>query len=123
MTVEAPAGAEEMIYNTSLIEGASPVRWDISDEVAGLASSSAPSEATGEEVAPVTPAAPAAPAEPAAPSAPPVVGFTEAPGHGSPTPMNKTISSCGDPMMHQPGTTFFTDGTSGWTQECADQMG
>lgn len=34
----------------------------------------------------------------------------------------KTIDHCGDPGMHETGTTFFTDGTSGWTQECASQM-
>ena len=33
------------------------------------------------------------------------------------------IASCAtDPMLYQPGTTWFTDGTSGWTQTCADQM-
>ena len=36
VTIEAPAGAQEMIYNTSLIEGAEPVKWDISDEVAAM---------------------------------------------------------------------------------------
>lgn len=126
VTVEAPVGAEEMIYSTSLIEGASPVRWDIADEVSGLAASPSEPEVTATQAAtaaPATPAVSAAPSVPAAPSAPPVIGFTEAPGHGSPTPMNKTISSCGDPMLHQPGTTFFTDGSSGWTQECANQMG
>jgi len=25
--------------------------------------------------------------------------------------------------MHETGTTFFTDGTSGWTSQCAEQMG
>ena len=25
-------------------------------------------------------------------------------------------------MMYQRGTTFFTDGTSGWTQQCAAAM-
>ena len=30
---------------------------------------------------------------------------------------------CGDPALHQLGTSFFTDGTSGWTQQCADEMG
>lgn len=33
------------------------------------------------------------------------------------------IASCAtDPMLYQRGTTWFTDGTSGWTQTCADQM-
>lgn len=51
-----------------------------------------------------------------------VVGFTEAPGQATPTPMDKIVESCGDVNIHERGTTFFTDGTSGWTQECADQM-
>lgn len=53
----------------------------------------------------------------------PVIGFTGAPGHDAPRVLDKTIASCGDPMIHETGTTFFTDGTSGWTQECANQMG
>ena len=35
--------------------------------------------------------------------------------------MDKQISYCGDSTM-QTGTTFFTDGTSGWTEYCAGQM-
>lgn len=50
------------------------------------------------------------------------VGYTEAPGQAEPSVMNKTIQSCGDPSIHEVGTTFFTDGTSGWTQQCANQM-
>lgn len=50
----------------------------------------------------------------------PVIGMTEAPGAAQPSVMNKVIQSCGDdPMMYQPGTTFFTDGTTGWTEQCA----
>ena len=48
--------------------------------------------------------------------------MTEAPGQAAPSAMNKTIQSCGSPSMHETGTTFFTDGTSGWTQNCADAM-
>lgn len=89
------------------------------------------------EQAPVATAAPSAPAQaplapepapapppveaPAAPSSP-VQGFTGAPGVDPIRELDKTISSCGDPSMHQTGTTFFTDGTSGWTQQCSDQM-
>ena len=51
-----------------------------------------------------------------------VIGFTEAPGAAQPTPMEKTIESCGDVSLHETGTTFFSDGTSGWTQQCADEM-
>lgn len=51
-----------------------------------------------------------------------VIGYTGAPGQDNPRLLNKAISSCGDPQLHQTGTTFFTDGTSGWTQHCATQM-
>lgn len=51
-----------------------------------------------------------------------VIGHTEAPGQANPSVMNKTIASCGDPSMHETGTTFFTDGTSGWTLTCANKM-
>lgn len=48
-------------------------------------------------------------------------GFTGAPGQEAPHCLDKQIASCGDATM-QTGTTFFTDGTSGWTQYCQDQM-
>ncbi|WCZ36957.1 hypothetical protein CHEID_07120 [Corynebacterium heidelbergense] len=51
------------------------------------------------------------------------IGFTEAPGQAQPSAMNKTIARCGEPGMYQRGTTFFTDGTSGWTVQCANQPG
>jgi hypothetical protein len=52
----------------------------------------------------------------------PVIGFTGAPGVDQPRVLDKQISSCGDPALHQTGTTFFTDGTSGWTEQCSAQM-
>lgn len=48
-------------------------------------------------------------------------GYQGAPGHEAPHCLGKQIASCGS-ANHQTGTTFFTDGTSGWTQTCADQM-
>ncbi|WP_035009694.1 hypothetical protein [Corynebacterium jeikeium] len=51
-----------------------------------------------------------------------VIGHTETPGQANPSVMNKTIASCGNPSMHETGTTFFTDGTSGWTSTCANKM-
>lgn len=51
-----------------------------------------------------------------------IVGFTEAPGAAEPSIMDKVIDHCGDPAIHERGTTFFTDGTTGWTQECSDTM-
>lgn len=62
------------------------------------------------------------PAAPAEQEDEPVVGYTEAPGQEAPHVMEKQIASCGDPSIHETGTTFFTDGTSGWTQNCASQM-
>ena len=40
----------------------------------------------------------------------------------SSSPMERTITSCGDPSIHERGTTFFSDVTSGWTQQCSDEM-
>jgi hypothetical protein len=57
------------------------------------------------------------------PAADPVIGFTGAPSVDSPHVLDKEIAGCGDPALHQTGTTFFTDGTSGWTESCAAQMG
>lgn len=59
---------------------------------------------------------------PAPQEADPVIGYTEAPGQVEPQVMEKQIASCGDPSIHQTGTTFFTDGTTGWTENCAAQM-
>lgn len=73
-------------------------------------------EAPAEAEAPVQAPAPA-PQE-----AEPVIGYTEAPGQVEPQVMGKQIASCGDPSIHQTGTTFFTDGTTGWTENCAAQM-
>lgn len=35
----------------------------------------------------------------------------------------RQIASCGDPALHERGTTFYADGTSGWSQYCSDAMG
>ncbi|SEK19315.1 acyltransferase [Rhodococcus maanshanensis] len=88
-----------------------------------------------EWVLPEVPATAPAPAAPAAPSAPavlpsieaapadsaaePPVGFTGAP-IGEPAPLvGKVIDHCMTGSMYQTGTTMFTDGTTGWTQQCA----
>lgn len=56
-----------------------------------------------------------------APAVQPVIGFTGAPGVDPIRVLDKTISHCGS-QMHEIGTTFFTDGTSGWTESCSAQM-
>lgn len=40
----------------------------------------------------------------------------------APEPPAPVIDHCGDPNIHENGTTFFTDGTTGWTEECSRQM-
>lgn len=97
--------------NTEAGEGASP---------AALAPAQAPSPTPNATYAPA-PVAPA-PLPVPAPAAAPVVGFTGDPGVETPRILDKQISHCGDPLMHQTGTTFFTDGTSGWTVACSSQM-
>lgn len=53
-----------------------------------------------------------------APAVSPPVGFTGAP-NGEPQPLpGKVIDYCMDDPMYQPGTTMFTDGTTGFTTEC-----
>lgn len=49
-------------------------------------------------------------------------GITGAPGSENARCLDKQIASCGDASIHQMGTTFFTDGTSGWTQTCQNSM-
>lgn len=77
---------------------------------------------------PSTNPAPAAPATSTAPAAPAPqenrpVGTLKTPGLEDPHPLDKSISSCAtDYTLYQRGTTFFTDGTSGWTEECAAAM-
>lgn len=51
-----------------------------------------------------------------------LVGSMGQPQFSGTTCLDKTVASCGDPGLHETGTTFFTDGTSGWTQTCANQM-
>lgn len=53
----------------------------------------------------------------------PHMGYTEFPD-GPPTPIHKTIARCAkmSDRLYEPGTTWFTDGTSGWTQYCFDNF-
>lgn len=108
-----PADARTLRLTDSLNES----RWEF--DLATVATTQAGHTPNPTPPAP-EPAFTPAPA-PAAPS--PVIGFTGAPGVDFPRVLDKTIASCGDPMIHETGTTFFTDGTSGWTEECANQMG
>ncbi|MFF0816658.1 hypothetical protein ACFYVR_16125 [Rhodococcus sp. NPDC003318] len=72
------------------------------------------------EVPPPTSVATATqPAALTAESSSPPIGFTGAP-IGDPAPLvGKVIDYCMEYPMYQNGTTMFTDGTTGWTQQCA----
>ena len=51
-----------------------------------------------------------------------LVGSMGQPQFQGTTCLDKQVASCGDPGTMESGTTFFTDGTSGWTQQCANVM-
>ena len=106
--------AEESTSSEAQSAAASPSK--AAEQVPAVEQNTPVYEAPAEAEAPVQ-----APA-PAHQETEPVIGYTEAPGRAEPQVMEKQIASCGDPSIHQTGTTFFTDGTSGWTENCADQM-
>lgn len=96
-------------------------------EIPELTAASDAATPAQEDAAPVsqpsaTPAAPATTQDPVpAPAVSPPVGFTGAP-NGEPQPLHgKVIDYCFEDMtMYEPGTTMFTDGTTGFTLECAN---
>ena len=130
----ASAGEKVRVYGAYAVPeaavalGIADAKFDLGEVGKGGATPApAATQATGSADAPASEASatvvteqtlPPAEAEPAEP----VIGFTEAPGNEAPHVMDKQIASCGDPSIHETGTTFFTDGTSGWTQQCASQM-
>lgn len=138
--VPAKTGEKVRVYGSFLIPqdaqvlGIANSRFDLTEiekASASSTSSAAPESSPAvEQQAPEQQQAPMQeqPVEASAPApAPgqeeePVVGYTEAPGQVAPQVMEKQIASCGDPSIHETGTTFFTDGTSGWTENCAAQM-
>ena len=85
------------------------------------AETAAPEAPSSDNPVPPPPAPGEAP-EPVFPDGESVVGYVGAPGSSPIGLLDKTIASCGTPGVHESGTTFFTDGTSGWTQNCALQM-
>ncbi|PRQ11630.1 hypothetical protein C1Y63_05485 [Corynebacterium sp. 13CS0277] len=105
--------------------------WELLDEgdnasAAASAAVSAAASTTPQPQQPspqkqLTPQAPATPAQQAGADGP--VGFTGDPYRETPHVLDgKRIASClstTDPLSYQPGTTLFTDGTTGWTAECA----
>ncbi|MGN0096241.1 MAG: hypothetical protein ACI38U_09265 [Corynebacterium sp.] len=101
VTLEAPAGATTMTYSASTIAGAEPVTWDIADAIAGMTVTSPAEKDQGDGPAP-TPAADTP--EPAG------------------APENEVTATCATDPIYQPGTTFYSNGTSGYTAACQQQM-
>lgn len=98
-----------------------PVEVPVTSTVqSSTASSSVAASTTATTASPTSSSQAPAPAAPVADTCG-AVGYTGAPGHESPHCLGTQIASCGT-SNHQTGTTFFTDGTSGWTQTCQDQM-
>lgn len=114
VTLDIPNTTEVIGYNTTVGGQDVRVEW-VLPETAVPAVTEAP--AVVESTPTVVQTQPAVvESQPA--SAPPV-GFTGAP-NGDPQPLvGKVIDYCMDGDMYQPGTTQFTDGTTGWTQDCA----
>lgn len=117
--MEIPEGAETLRITDQLNGGG---RWEFSipAESDGPRQSDSAPEPTIQKDAPSALSMP--PVEHPAPAPAPVVGITGAPSVETVRQLDKSIASCGDPRIHQTGTTFFTDGTSGWTENCASQM-
>nr|WP_282101626.1 hypothetical protein [Corynebacterium callunae] len=121
--------ATDLPETITLTEPYEPVDyvWKVPEPVLSGEAQAEPT-AVEENAAPVanaTPTAQVAPVTPQSPAATPpdqVIGYTGAPSVDSPHVLDKTIESCGDISLHQTGTTFFTDGTSGWTETCSQQM-
>lgn len=133
--VPAKTGEKVRVYGTFLVTdaakelGIANSKFDVSNLPPATTASSAAS-VSAERNAPnnsgssasATSAQNVATDAPAGGNEDPVIGYTEAPGEVVPQVMEKQIASCGDPSIHETGTTFFTDGTSGWTANCASQM-
>lgn len=110
VTLDIPNEAEVIGYSTTQGDQDIRVEW-VLPETGG--------EAVAE--APAADATTTATLEQTQPATAPPVGYTGAP-NGNPQPLvGKTIDYCMDGDMYQKGTTQFTDGTTGWTQECAGQ--
>lgn len=76
------------------------------------AATQAPIETTVDDVAPTYTA-------PTTQKQQPPIGFTGAPNQAPAPLVGKTVDYCMDQSQYQRGTTKFTDGTTGWTEQCA----
>lgn len=119
VTLDIPNATEVIGYSTT--QGGQDIRveWVLPETVTPAVTVETTEQAPAVEVTPTATQTQPAAATQTQPATAPPVGFTGAP-NGDPQPLvGKTIDYCMDGDMYQPGTTQFTDGTTGWTQECA----
>jgi len=123
VTLDIPAGTEVIGYYTTQGGQDLRVEWILPEPVTVTEVAPAAEHTPASAPAAVTTTAAVVPttwSEPETESAPPV-GYTGAP-NGAPQPLvGKAIDYCMTDPIYQRGTTMFTDGTTGWTQECAGQ--
>lgn len=120
VTLDVPNEAEVIGYSTTQGGQDLRVEW-VLPEIAIPAATEGPAAEQAPAVVESTPTE--AQTQPAAvesqPASAPPVGYTAGPV-GDPQPLvGKVIDYCMDGDLYQVGTTQFTDGTTGWTQDCA----
>lgn len=128
VTLDIPNATEVIGYHTT--QGGQDVRveWVLPETATPVAADmpaaeqeQAVEQAPAVEVTPTVAQTPAAAEVETQPATAPPVGYTAGPV-GDPQPLvGKVIDYCLGGDLYQVGTTQFTDGTTGWTQECANQ--
>ncbi len=114
VTLDIPYDATIIGYKPSTAgDDVVAVEWRIKP----IRPAAAPADTPTTAAAPNTPTT--APGDVTGAPASPPIGFTGEP-KGDPQPLvGKVIDHCMNGPEYQRGTTAFTDGTTGWTQECA----
>ncbi|QIX48960.1 MULTISPECIES: acyltransferase [Rhodococcus] len=119
VTLDVPNDARVIGYHTTQSGDDVRIEWVLPEVAAAPESEIVEEVPVSTSPAVTTARTTDAPAPAQAPVGSPPVGYTGAP-IGDPQPLvGKVIDYCMDSSMYQTGTTMFTDGTTGWTQECA----
>lgn len=88
--------------------------------VSGCSNDTSPADKSSSQVKPASSVVSSPAIESITTTAPAPPTSTEKPVAAPPGPAEKEIESCTTTTLYQPGTTWYTDGTSGWTQYCQD---
>lgn len=111
VTLEAPANAQEMIYDTTLIAGAEPIRWDVSEEINGMEKTT-PESFTANSTSVADAPAVEAPAP-----------VTDAPAVDAPAQVVEEDVYVVECLFGTPGPSLMSDGTNQSTEYCGNQPG